>query len=56
MERKINTLMARVWDQINLPESQTRLNKNMAKLEKICTKIDIFMDFHVNIKKGWSEI
>ena len=56
IERKINTLTTRVQDQINLPESQTRLDENMAELERIRTKIDVFKDFYANIKKGWSRI
>ena len=27
----------------------------MAELEKIRTKIDVFKDFYVDIKKGWSK-
>ena len=33
IERKINTLTTRVQDRINLPESQTRLDENVAELE-----------------------
>ena len=53
IERKINTLTTRVRDRINLPESQTRLDENVAEREKLRTKIDVFKDFYVNIKKGY---
>ena len=56
IERKINTLTARVRDRINLSESQTELDKNVAELEKIRSKIDVFKDFYVNVKKGCSKI
>lgn len=56
IERNINTLTIRVRNRINLPESQTRLDENVAELEKIRAKIDVFKDFYVNIKKGWSNI
>src|SRR5258706_16161220 len=56
IERKINTLTIKVRDGINLPESQTKLDENMAELKKIRTKIDVFKDFYVKIRKGWSKI
>ncbi len=56
IEGKINTLTTRVRDRINVPESQTRLDENLADLKKIRRKIDLFKDFYVNVKKGWSKI
>lgn len=54
IERKINTRTVRVRDRINLPESQTTLDENVAELEKIRRKIDVLKNFYVKIKKGWS--
>ena len=56
IERKINTHTVRVRDGINLPESQTKLDENVAELEKIRRRIDVLKAFYVKIKKGWSKI
>ncbi|KIJ11038.1 hypothetical protein PAXINDRAFT_101831, partial [Paxillus involutus ATCC 200175] len=56
IERKISTLTIRVRDGINLPESQIKLDENVAELGKIRPKIDVFKAFYVNIKNGWSKI
>lgn len=56
IERKINTHTVRVRDGINLPESQTKLDENVAELEKIRRRIDVLKVFYVKIKKGWSKI
>ncbi|KAL4253026.1 hypothetical protein ABKN59_002207 [Abortiporus biennis] len=44
-----------IQDEINLPESQTELEKNMAELKRIRTKIEVLKAFYVDIKKGWSK-
>ncbi|KEP49280.1 hypothetical protein V565_103710 [Rhizoctonia solani 123E] len=56
INRKINTLTIRVRDGVNIPESQIKLDENVAELGKIRTKIDVFKAFYVDIKKGWSKI
>ncbi|CAE6530617.1 unnamed protein product [Rhizoctonia solani] len=56
IDRKINTLTIRVRDGVNIPESQIKLDENVAELGKIHRKIDVFKAFYVDIKKGWSKI
>lgn len=56
IERKIKTLTTRVRDRINLPESQTKLDENVAELEKTRKRIVELKAFYVVIKKGWTKI
>ena len=56
IERKISTLTIRVRDGISLPESQMKLDENVAELGKVRAKIDVFKAFYVDIKNGWSKI